>query len=435
MSRSAKNKYVSNKVRVLKKEGRSLKEAVAIALDMWERKNKKKYAEGGAVEGWGIQTNFDQDTNSLQPTDVGQPDKPQEKLEALLPEPPPTYEEETFGSSEFNVKHQELGIEENVEQAGMGGYDEAIMASKLDQDINEAIEKIPIFGDISKGFKWLGETGTNLIVGDSTGQERKNRQMISSAIFSPHKLLAMREAEKSGDFHYIEEEPEEVIPHKYTDFWSAKKTEEGFAAKGIKIKKRKYDNGGILEALRQRRAERRIEKTPVRDASSQEALEMLASYGPDNPMMRGEYSPENKEIVMYKDDPDALKHEEVHASQYGPLQRLARKMDKDYSARIQDPAKRRSYRKLSADISPEAFKEFNDAGRFIMNEGEEFEAVLTTAVNAAKEMGVDFTGSFDDIKNQLKAVQSPTNNMTGLMKFMENTFTEKQKDLILQSLR
>ena len=435
-NRSDKNKFVSSKVKVLRKEGKGLKQAVAMALDMWERK-KKKYAEGGAVEGFGIQTNFSQDPNALQPTDVEQPDEPQEELEALIPDPPPTYEEETFGASEFNTEHQRLGITENVEQAGMGGYDEAIMASEWDQFANKAIEETPIFGGWAAAGKFVGEAGTNLIVGDSTGQDRKNRQMISAAIFSPHKLLAMREAEKSGDFHYIEEEEEteEVIPNKYTDFWSAEKAEEGFAAKGIKIKKKRYDNGGILEALRQRRAERRIEKTPVRDASSQEALEMLASYGPDSPMMQAEYSPENREIVMYTGDPDARKHEEVHVSQYGPLQRLARKMDSDYSARIQDPAKRRSYRELSADISPEAFKGFNDAGRFIMNEGEEFEAVLTTAVNAAKEMGVDFTGSFDDIKNQLKTVQSPTNNMTGLMKFMDNTFTDKQKDLILQALR
>ena len=103
MSRSAKNKYVSNKVRVLKKEGRSLKEAVAIALSMWEKSKGKNYAEGGAVEGFGIQTTFSQDPSSLQPTDIEEIDKPEMEVEDLLPEPPPTYEEETFGADEFNV--------------------------------------------------------------------------------------------------------------------------------------------------------------------------------------------------------------------------------------------------------------------------------------------------------------------------------------------
>ena len=65
----------------------------------------------------------------------------------------------------------------------------------------------------------------------------------------------MREADKTGNYHYVEEteEPEEVIPHAQADFWSASRPEEGFAAKGVKIKKKKYDEGGLLEALKQRR--------------------------------------------------------------------------------------------------------------------------------------------------------------------------------------
>ena len=208
------------------------------------------------------------------------------------------------------------------------------------------------------------------------------------------------------------------------------------ARNGIKVhkKQRTFDEGGLFEALRQRRAERRIEKTPVRYAGADEVLKQLASYSDDDKFMLGEYSPENKEIVMYVDDPDILKHEQVHATQYGPLQRLARKMDSEYSARIQDPKKRKSYRKLSGDISPEIYETFNDAGKFILGQGEEFEAVLTTGVNAAKEMGVDFTKSFDEIKAQLEAISSPTNNIRGLMKFMQNPFTEKQKNLILKAL-
>lgn len=207
-----------------------------------------------------------------------------------------------------------------------------------------------------------------------------------------------------------------------------------FAKKGMKIKK-KYDEGGLFEALRQRRADRRVKKTPVRDASTQEVLEMLAGYGAGNPMIQGEYDPREKEIVMYNDDSDILKHEQVHAAQYGPLQRLAYKMNPDRSARIQDPAKRKAYRKLSIDISPEVFEGFNDAGKYVMDKGEEFEAVLDTGVNASREMGVNFNVSFDDILSQLQDIESPTNNMKGLMKFMDNPFTDKQKDLILKALR
>jgi len=202
-----------------------------------------------------------------------------------------------------------------------------------------------------------------------------------------------------------------------------------------KLVKKYQDGGGIFKKLRERRANRRIEKTPVRDASSQEVLEMLASYGADSPMMRGEYNPREKEIVMYKDDPDTLKHEQVHAAQYGPLQRLAKRMNDERSAPIQDPTKRKVYRKLSENISPEAYAAFNRAGKLILDKGEEFEAVLNTGVNAAKEKGVNFNVSFEEILSQLKNVPSPTNNMRGLMKFMSNNFTKKQRDLILKSIR
>jgi len=199
---------------------------------------------------------------------------------------------------------------------------------------------------------------------------------------------------------------------------------------------RKYqDGGGIFKKLRQKRTDRRIAKTPVRDASSQEVLEMLASYGADSPMMQGEYDPREKEIVMYKDDLDTLKHEQVHAAQYGPLQRLAYRMNQDRSAPIQDPTKRKVYRKLSENISPEAYAAFNRAGKLILDKGEEFEAVLDTGVNAAKEKGVNFNVSFEEILSQLKNIPSPTNNMIGLMKFMENRFTREQRDLILKSIR
>jgi len=202
-----------------------------------------------------------------------------------------------------------------------------------------------------------------------------------------------------------------------------------------KLVKKYQDGGGIFKKLRQRRADRRIAKTPVRDATGSEVLEMLSSYGADSPMMRGEYNPREKEIIMYKDDPDALKHEQVHAAQYGPLQRLAKRMNDERSAAIQDPTKRKVYRKLSENISPEAYADFNIAGKLILDRGEEFEAVLDTGVNAAKEKGVNFNASFEEILSQLKNIPSPTNNMRGLMKFMSNKFTKEQRDLILKSIR
>jgi len=229
-----------------------------------------------------------------------------------------------------------------------------------------------------------------------------------------------------------------VVPEKFFQTDPSKLLEIKTYKKGgllNKLVKKYQDGGGIFKKLRERRADRRIEKTPVRDASSQEVLEMLSSYGADSPMMQGEYDPRKKEIVMYKDDADTLKHEQVHAAQYGPLQRLAYRMNQDRSAPIQDPTKRKVYRKLSENISPEAYAAFNRAGKLILDKGEEFEAVLDTGVNAAKEKGVNFNVSFEEILSQLKNIPSPTNNMIGLMKFMENRFTREQRDLILKSIR
>ena len=208
-----------------------------------------------------------------------------------------------------------------------------------------------------------------------------------------------------------------------------------FAKQGAKIKKSLYDNGGIFEALREKTAERRIAKTPVRDANSSDLLDMLDNYKESVGVPAGQYDPKEREIVMFKDDPDTLKHEQVHASQYGPLQRLAYRVDSDRSARIQDPTTRKSYRKLTSGKDMVDDRTFNPAGQYILGKGEEFEAVLGTGVNAAKEKGVNFNASFEEILSQLKNIPSPTNNMKGLMKFMSNKFTTKQRDLILKSIR
>jgi hypothetical protein len=81
-----------------------------------------------------------------------------------------------------------------VEQAGMGGYDEAIAGSGT----NKAAEGISDAIPMAKMFKGIGQAGENLIVGDSTGEERKKKQKTSAMIFAPHKLLAMRKADKEA---------------------------------------------------------------------------------------------------------------------------------------------------------------------------------------------------------------------------------------------
>lgn len=215
---------------------------------------------------------------------------------------------------------------------------------------------------------------------------------------------------------------------------------------GEQLPKAQFGKG--LKKLQQKIRDNRVANTPVRDATSEEVLEMLSSFGPDSPMLQGEYDPREKEIVMYKDDLDTLKHEQVHASQYGPLQRMWYKMndngnDPAYKgARIQNKPMRKAYKQLTKGknqvqdlLLPDNEKTFNAAGQYVLNTGEEFEAVLNTGINAAKLQGVSFNSSFDDIYSQLLNIKNPTNNMRGLTKFMSNKFTDAQKDIIFKAIQ
>ena len=146
---------------------------------------------------------------------------------------------------------------------------------------------------------------------------------------------------------------------------------------------------------------------------------------------------------------DTLEHEQKHASQYGPFSRMWYKMndngmDPSYKgARIQDKPMRKAFRKLTKGknqvqdlLLPDNERTFNAAGQYVLNKGEEFEAVLSTGINAAQKHGIDFNGSFDNILSQLNAIpeEERSNNLRGLTKFMGNTFTEEQKEIIFKSL-
>ena len=94
-----------------------------------------------------------------------------------------------------------------AELTGQGGYDEAIMSSKSDQAANKIVDAIPI----AKLFRGLGEAGSNAIIGDSTGEQRKKKQKWAAAIFAPHKFIAMRKADKNPQEEKREETQDEYF--------------------------------------------------------------------------------------------------------------------------------------------------------------------------------------------------------------------------------
>tara|TARA_R110002110_G_scaffold5554_5_gene28658 strand:- start:1972 stop:2487 length:516 start_codon:yes stop_codon:yes gene_type:complete len=103
--------------------------------------------------------------------------------------------EELLAGDQSGMESHNASLEK-AETRGKGGYDEAIQASGTDQAANEIIDNMPIFQGWAQAGKAVGEFGTDLIVGDTEGEDRMERQKVAAAIFSPHKLAAMHEADK-----------------------------------------------------------------------------------------------------------------------------------------------------------------------------------------------------------------------------------------------
>ena len=112
---------------------------------------------------------------------------------------------------------------------------------------------------------------------------------------------------------------------------------------------------------------------------------MLDRYKPEyegtgnDPRNRmGHYDPKEKEIVIWRDNvgdnyDDTVKHEQIHASQYRPLQRLATSLDFQDSPRIRDREMRKAYKKLNQGDNVVDYSGFNDAGRYVLDNREEYE--------------------------------------------------------------
>lgn len=234
---------------------------------------------------------------------------------------------------------------------------------------------------------------------------------------------------------------------------TAKGKEAGYDAKyGGALPEAQFGKG--LKKLQQKIRDNRVANTPIRDAGGLDAINMLDNWQPGDETNMGHYDPRTNEIVMWRENAgdnydDALEHEQIHASQYGPFSRMWYKMndngmDPSYKgARIQDKPMRKAYRKLTKGknqvqdlLLPDNERTFNAAGQYVLNKGEEFEAVLSTGINAAQKHGINFDGSFDNILSQLNTIpeEERSNNLRGLTKFMSNAFTEEQKEIIFKSL-
>ena len=97
------------------------------------------------------------------------------------------YEEKEYNKPFYDDDYAKGG---DLEKTGMGGYDEAIMESSEDKLANTIIDNTKV----AQPFRAIGEGGSDMIIGESVGEDRKKKQVLAAAIFAPHKLFAMRKA-------------------------------------------------------------------------------------------------------------------------------------------------------------------------------------------------------------------------------------------------
>lgn len=528
-----------------------------------------------------------------------------------------------------------------LEVEGMGGYDEYINASELDQAANQIVDAVPIFGL----FKGIGEAGSAMIIGDAEGEERMKKQKLAAAIFSPHKLIAMREADKEiakqkerdtqasqerdnwmemmeakdGKFVSNDDPPswwekiksyfggegepstkrlsypepyqgprvvkdptsfnaqefkdvvrraeslgyptdymnpnssatgqyqplyddipsevlggatreefannpelqEEVMDVMIEKGWEGNRSvnrhvkelweeystqfdempvsplelamivykegrqgarewlgsvrdaegeraptdpEHNMSTRGYLDKGLNREDGGVVDGrlsewMEGNRRDRRLNKTSVRSASSEEILEALAQYNDKGYMPAGHFSDEEREIIMfsdpekwenYEDEGDVLMHEEKHASQYKPLMSwVANKMGGESRFRMQDKDVRKSHRKLmrsleEGDFGPPTSLD-KDPVRFTgqyMTDPLEYEAIITSGVAGLKNLGINVNQPFDSLLSDLNKLGEDEyvgdtygGQVKALRNFLKNDFTEDQKQHIMIGIK
>lgn len=240
------------------------------------------------------------------------------------------------------------------------------------------------------------------------------------------------------------------------------------------------------ERREERRRARRREKTTVRDADVNDLLARLA-YGDARKggagLSAGLYDPVEREVILYpgtgQNDPTVLEHELIHSEQISPLKsRLLKALNPGRdktgslpffspfgSVKAQDAQTRRSLRKIARSIGFENLEKLGGSTRELLRrlgssdpktsksppkgsplkyilDPTEFEAISTSAVNSPAAKNVDFTQSFDQVKDALYALgegPNPNVNIYHLRSAMDQLDEigagDREKDLFMKAVR
>ena len=219
----------------------------------------------------------------------------------------------------------------------------------------------------------------------------------------------------------------------------------------------KFQNGGIFEALRNKRAKRRLGRTDVRNFPTEEVLEALAGTNPYS----GYFRPGTRDVYMspVTGDKSVMDHELIHSTQMGPLQQMAHSLGFDRAGRIQDKNSRKAFKKLYRSTKKEDTilddlyrKQQIEQGRkgneirsglgdYMMGKKAqdiEFDAIIKSGLSSAANKGLDLSNkTFDEVLNELnQAKGSESKNMHHLRRFMNDTsWTDKQKVFIMDAIK
>ena len=183
---------------------------------------------------------------------------------------------------------------------------------------------------------------------------------------------------------------------------------------------------------RQRKSQRRRDRTTVRDAGFSDMAPYLESYGPNQPYLpAGHFDPSKREVLMFKKDaPDVLEHELTHAEQLGPL---------SMALRPQDPTTRKAFRKIRRTLGDENFEDLTSreqaGAEYMLFQPHEFEAIVRGAIVDADKFGVDLTQDFDTVQKQLMNMSGGNSNLNLLLHASKALKTQEQKDLFMSSIR
>ena len=190
---------------------------------------------------------------------------------------------------------------------------------------------------------------------------------------------------------------------------------------------------------------RRQARASVRDMDVKDLLSRLQEYGKygeagiyDNPEVAGFFNPESNEVVIHPrfKGGDVEAHEMIHAGQVDPS---------GTKFRIQDQDLRRASRKFNRSQWFEKITPTDEEDRggkviqYITQNPAEFEAVIASGGNTAREAGVDFNQPYNNVIEQLEknVEDNPANhNAIMILDALKNRrLSSKQKEILLYALR